>query len=284
MDGKCLCCNDNEIKYIKRALCGSCYRSLFYRGELHYYPVDESRLTAAHYPEEMINDFKSLNPDGTKNLTRLSEKYGFTRERARQLYEKINGFKFTAIKNVRIARTAERKRQLSILKRDPRYKVASYKDGSGPYRGSLAEKKVLDICNALGYEVRPFMDGNGKTIDLVVNGHNVEVKSSYKASFMNKGARTPYYRFRLRDCQRIADFVVCYAAPANNFFVIPNSELPSCESLYIPAKNRREWDTKYHHFDITNRYYTYLEAWQLLAPHNDTVFCNGSNVAQAAAM
>jgi hypothetical protein len=282
MDGKCLCCNDKEIKYIKRALCENCYRTLYHRGELHYYPLDENRLTLTHYPQEMINDFKSLTPDSATNLTRLSEKYGFTRERARQLYEKINGFKFTAIKNVRVAKAAERRSQLSILKRDPRHKVASYKEGSGIYRGSLAEKKVLDICNALGYEVRPFMDG--LTIDLIVNGHNVEIKSSYKASFMSEGSRTPYYRFRLGEGQRIADFVVCYAAPANNFFVIPNSEWPRGESLYIPTKNRREWDLKNHHFDITNKYYAYLEAWHLLAPRKDAVFCNGSNVAQAAAM
>jgi hypothetical protein len=239
-------------------------------------------LVEITYSEELISDFKTLVTRNDKNLSTLASKHGFTRERARQIFELINGFTFTVIKKDRTAKREE-KRLLDILKRrDPRQKLLTYHGQGNLVKGAISERRVLEICGSLGYEVGPFT--SGAQIDLVINGYNVEVKSAHKSTVIKPKGKTPLYHFTILPSQMFADFVVCHAVPINKFFVIPRLAYPKSGAIYIPEKNKREWDTKYHHFSIENRYYAYLEAWNLLTRREEVIFCNPRHSLPASAV
>lgn len=282
MNDKCVGCGENEIKYIKRGLCGPCYVSAYRNNELHFYPIDLKRWATRKYSPALLEDFENLVANDGITLEDVGKKHGFTRENVRQLFLHIYGFHYTVIKQTRIAKRHERLRERQLLKRDPRNKVAIYKPSGNIYIGAEAEKKVLEICIALGYEVKPYLPG--KQIDLVINGYNVEVKSAYRTGTTSPGQKTPSYHFSLSESQSIAEFVICYAAPMNNFFVIPRSEFPTGNHLYLPEKSKREWDVKYSHFSVESKYYKYLEAWHLLKTKEAVIFSRSLQPALAEAI
>jgi len=233
------------------------------------------------YGTEILTDFDNLLNQNGISMTCISKKYGFTRERARQLFEKINKFHFTVIKN---QRKASRKEQVELkrqLKKDPRNKVSTYKNGdNNVYKAALAEEKVMNICIALGYEIKPFTEN--RNFDLVVNGFNIDVKSAYYSALLTTKNRTPLFHFQRSESQRHADFIICYAEPINKYFVIPGTVFPTGNHLYIPEKPENSWtiigNWKKH---SRSKWYDYLEAWHLLKPQPQEVIFNRAHTAQA---
>ena len=264
MDEKCLCCKENQIDIIQRGLCNDCYHYARKTNTLDCYPKDKRRLIAAKYSKEVIDDYKALITDTSLTLSSVAMKHGYTRERARQVFELINGFHYTVIKNKRLLNNIENKKSVSLGKRNPIYKVNLYKDNtsSRQYKGFVVEKKVLDICNALNYAVGPYTKDN--SIDLVVNGFNVEIKSAYKTCLVGKGQLTGSFPFHFSEEQKSADFVICYAAPLSKFFIIPKENFPSGRSIYIPEKQTMTWKQNNTTQVRKNHWYDYLERWDFL--------------------
>lgn len=257
MSDKCLCCKEYEIRHIKRGICGSCYAYLRTHNELDLFPVVSERLLNKPYKVKypsMIDDFEALKTDNSLTLEKIGQKHHLTRERVRQIYERYNGFHYTVVTKRRSFERKHNKLREIEERRNPNYKVNNYKDGLG-LKGAFAEKKVLDICNNLHYKVTPFVS---RTLDLVINGYGVDVKSAYKSYPNSKTSSHKHYHFHVLESQKIADFLICYAVPVNKFFIIPSREFPKSDGIFIPEKPT-----------IRGRYWKYLEAWHLLEKPQD---------------
>ncbi len=257
----CQCCKINEATAKKRPLCKYCYTELHREGLLNLFPLlDEgfnARL-AKKYGPEIINDLQKITEN---NLRMIGEKYGFSREYTRQIYEKSMGFKYTVIKNHRSSKREEAKKAVSILKKDPRYKVNNYAPNCSTRRGVEAEKIVFDICASLGYEIKPYCPDN--SIDLVINGYLVDIKSCYKPRYTNHCHVTPYDHFKITEKQRRCDFIICYSATTNKSYIIPQKAIKG-KDLWIPIKKNTNHGASH--------WYDYLEAWHLLKPQTESIF------------
>ncbi len=258
-------------------LCLQCYQFVYHHGLLGEYPnlrtITRSK-TVLKYGEEIIGDLKDLVDDHHLTLIEVGNKYGISRERIRQIFELLYGFKYSVV----VSKKIETKKRIAykerIEKRNPTYKVENYKKNSYTHRGAESEKRVYDICASLNYEIKPFEESGA--IDLIINGYKVEIKSAHKTCLTSPGAKTPLFHFARRECQEIADFIICHAVPPNRFFIFPNYIFPKGGHLYLPSVKTREWFSgKSHNVKVsrTSKYYDYEEAWHLLMPkEKDIVF------------
>ena len=263
---QCICCNLQKAVHQKRGLCNSCYTWLQNHNRINefppIFPLKKSLRWQADHGDELIADLKMLVDDNNITLEAIAQKYNLTRERIRQMFELFYGFKYTVVKNIKRDKNKRRKYELRMAKRNPEYKINNYPNkDSLIYKGALAEKKVFDICATLGYEIKP---SENFAIDLIINGYKVEVKSAYVGCFTTRTRKSPQYHFQILKSQISADFIVCYAVPPNNFFVIPISEWPKGRHLYIPSIKTTEWNTGRAKRISTSKYYDFLEAWHLL--------------------
>jgi hypothetical protein len=278
----CQCCEINDVESKKRPLCKICYRGLHKEGLLDSFPLidDHGHHTKENlkikYGESIIADFESLKNDPI-TLLAIGKKYGFTRERARQIYREIFGYPFTVIVKKRSAERIARINQEIINKRNPTNKVIIFKKTGPQYKGAVSEEKVLNICNSLGYVVSAYED---RSIDLVINGYLVDVKSDYCAKCYRRN-KTPLCHFALSQKQLIADFVICHMVETERFFIIPRHKFPKGRSVFIPINQHSEWiagSAGTAHRKTSNHWYEYLEAWHLLKPIQavDAVFSSPS--------
>jgi len=282
----CSYCETNPVQMKRRPLCKECYRELHKVGLLNEFPLMEANKQfraslIEKYGKEILTDFNDLLKQSDISMVDISKKHGFTKEYARQLFEKIFKFHFTVIKK---QRTEQRKRKLELdrqLRKNPCAKIERFKAGDNNiYKGALAEKKVYDICNVLGYEIKPYTPG--QTIDLVINNYMVDIKSCYSPALTSKGRTTKQFHFKIADTQReIADFIICYAATINKFFVIPIGVFPNCNDLYVPEKPENFWVCNGDNRHSKSHWYQYLEAWHLLKTHPQEIIFNRSLAAQA---
>jgi len=235
------------------------------------------------YGDEILSDLKKLATDLNYTLEDVGSKYGFTREYARQLFHNVNGFRYTIFVNSKKDKRRSKKILRSIEKKNPYYKVEHCQNTNSTIgKGSLGEKKVLEICETLNYKVTPYHQD--RSIDLVINGYMVDVKSAYKSRFSAQSQVTKAFHFNRRISQRKSDFIICYAVPLNKFFVIPNNDFPQCDHLYIPEKPVMEWTLSKGGKQVRkSKWYRYLEAWYLLERKEEIVF-NSSLSASAVAI
>jgi hypothetical protein len=263
----CQCCQLSDVQSKKRPLCKQCYTELHKEGLLNKFSLIptisdktvQERLIE-RYGASIIDDLKEIT---NGNLRMVGEKYGFTREYTRQIFEKVFGYKYTVVKMDKRFRHLEAKKAISLLKKDPRHKIEHYPVESLLFKGAMAEKKVLDICHTFGYKVQAYAPDI--SIDMMINGYMVDVKAAYCTSLTNKTSKTPSFHFQRSESQRKADFIICYAEPINSFFVIPNDKYPSCNQLYIPVKPQSNWLTGTGgKMSSKSKWYAYLEAWHLL--------------------
>jgi len=281
---KCLCCKEREIEHKKRGLCNRCYHYLRLHDELSLFPVVNTRLNHAYklkYPT-LAEDFEKMKTDKSITLQQLGDKYGITRERIRQIWERYFGYHYTVIVKKHQQENKEQRFREIQLRKDPNYKVVNYKDGLKK-KGAFAEKKVLDICNSLNYIVKPYVDD--QSIDLIINDCLVDVKSAYKAYRSNGSSKTKNYHFHILKSQRKAEFVICYAEPLNKFFIIPSSAFPKSDYIFIPEKPIMEWISSHGAKQKRYaRYWEYLEAWHLLNQPEEEIVFNRSLSALAVAI
>ena len=204
---------------------------------------------AIKYGPKILEDFHSLGTNPYLTLNSIGKKYGFTRERARQIY------------NAHFGDYSNRLRadgQDLSCKNDPRHKVAEYKAApeSSVYKGALIEKEFFNEATKRGLKVKP---GCVRSIDLEVNGHKVDVKSAHKTSkTANDGP--DYLRFAVSQRQRLqCDFIACYNYTNGSFYIVPIQAIPCSKQimLYIRLKPS---DAP----SATNRYLEYENRWELL--------------------
>jgi hypothetical protein len=223
-----------------------------------------TNLLVYRYGEEILNDLKRLVLDINYTLDDVGKKHGFSREYTRQIFEYVYGFKYTVIRNKKMDTRFEIAEKRRFEKLNPVYKLQNYKDGLVK-KGAVAEKKVMDICNTLNYKVTPYKN---KSIDLVINGYSVDVKSNYKFRTFDREHTTLYCNFNISKSQVNADFIICHTVPNNRFFIIPKSAFPKGKTIYISNERGKQ-------------YWQYLEAWNLLKIKEEITFSNSCQSACA---
>ena len=201
------------------------------------------------YGLDILEELERAKENPFYKLADVARKFGFTREYARQLFDMIYP------KSIRYYHK-EKKEDLKAIDcpHNPFYKVAEYKPGSAKFKGAVIEKLFIEQAKNQGLRVFPCCDAK---IDFSVNGHLVEVKSSYTAHLMRKGCITCYYRYGLLSEQKVkADFIACYHILRKSFFIIPIGAFKG-RSIYLPEK-----PSSYH--AARNKWMKYENAWNLL--------------------
>ncbi len=267
----CSNCNEDYAFIKSRCLCQRCYRKLRRNGSLPFLQkksFEDARITilkniVEKYGFSLIGELADLTHKQYATMHEIAEKHGITRERVRQFYKAIfrHGYR------VKIKEKKE-KRESDIMtcSKDPRSKIIEIKDGL-VRKGAIAEAEFMNKCIELGYNVTP----SCKTvIDQIVNGFNVEVKSSYNASKFNEKNIAKYHKFNISYKQlELADFFACYHGTSGSFFIIPKSEIKfrlspdgiSARSIFISEKILT-------HHSAKNRYWEFKDAWNLLDVKN----------------
>jgi hypothetical protein len=251
----CLACGKKKIRVIKRGLCSACYNYLLKNESINLFPIVKDRLVKKNrflekYPPELLTDIERLKTDANLTLKDIANKYGVSTQRVRQMFGLVAGYNYTVSRRHK-SKLERIKKELE--KRDPRLKASRF-NGENQKKGAVSEAAVLKRCLDLGYVATPYP---GTSVDLVINGFKVEVKSCHAAMVTNKKSRVPYYRFRVLKSQLAADFIVCHIPEQNKIFVIPICEVLRPGFIYILKDRSSVRRTK-------NRYQKYLEAWEQL--------------------
>ena len=91
MENLCINCQMNPIFIKKWRLCQTCYMHEYRKGfiESKLTPLDISQKLIQKHGSEIINDFALAKSDYNFKLNDIAIKYGFTRERARQIFLKL---------------------------------------------------------------------------------------------------------------------------------------------------------------------------------------------------
>ena len=255
-------CEINPIKYQRRNLCEKCYYKAWRNGALEPIPKKTNRKYLTNnlvkkYGADILDDFKMLKKNPAWTLERLGKKHGFSRERARQLFEVVFGKPYTSSS---IKKSKMLKKDIGCVN-DPRYKYAEYKRNWGNsckstrWKSAVTEKMFFDRCEEMGLTIEVPC---GSKIDIKINGYWVDVKSCFAQSFTSKGQKTPHRRFGITSEQsKKCDFIACYHGGEKAFFIIPKKEFCGGHGIYISEVNTNWGGSK-------NRYWEYKNAWHLL--------------------
>jgi hypothetical protein len=260
----CHHCKTNKVNSKKRPLCKVCYSELHKNKMLDMYPLlpnDEFiNSLISKYGEGIVEDLINIV---NSNLKTIGDKYGFTREYARQIFKKLFNVDYTVIvKEKKIKRKEFIEREIE-LRKDPRNKIKNYPNGCHAYVGAIGEEKVLNILLGLGYSVKPYM--KGRTFDLIVNEYKVDIKTCTKPTVTSSSSKTKTFKFQISEEQKLGDFIICYAASINKYFIVPTNKLKNGRFLFIPEKESSEWvGHNGSKIKTTNKWYKYLDAWDLL--------------------
>ena len=255
----CEYCNENEIFYKKHKLCKSCYHRLRRTGRL--YKIYDGRIKkieklVVKHGREFLGDFNRLNTANYWNLTTVANKYGFSREYARKIYNLIFNKPFRPARSVKVKK---RNSDFTVCANNPRVKVLSYKKGSNRYKAAIYEKMFMDFCLEKNFMVSFLKES---TVDMMVNNFLVDVKSCSKATLYSR-AVTKKYRYVARGDQvYFADFFACFHPAEDSFFIIPNTDDLKPDknetiSIYINEKKSKYPNAK-------NKYWEFNDAWHLL--------------------
>lgn len=252
----CIKCNKKKIHIQKRKLCESCYHKARRKREL--LPLSKKskraikKTLSKKYGSKIITDFNNLNKKQFWNLSNISKKFGFTRERARQIYIILYDAPYSP---TMIAKTKKRNDYMGCTN-DPRYKVAEYKKGNNPvWKSAKTEKMFFDECNKKKINTEfPCK----KEIDIKSNGYFVDIKSAFSPKHFSPNNKIKYFHFGISKIQKNnCDFLACYHGKEKKFFIIPKKEFKNVTSIYIS-----ETPSTYH--NAKNRYWEYKDAWHLL--------------------
>lgn len=253
----CWLCDIKSIKSKLKPLCWGCYVACKEQKLLHLFPTFSIRQDYKKYildrkGKEFVDDLYVLKA-GNTTLDKVGKKYGVTRERIRQIYNKY----FDELYAIAVAKRGVYKSILAekeaAKKRKPAYKYAHAK-GSNSNVAFLGEYKFYSKCLSLGYSIESHP--LNKPYDFIVNNHKVDVKTCRHT--IPKKQKTSYYNANLTKKQLDeTDFIAMYITPMESFFIIPRTAYGKSVSLYIPKEV-----SNYH--NSGTGYREYKDKWELL--------------------
>ena len=193
-----------------------------------------------NYGPGAVRRFKGIIEDSSSSLVDVGRQFGFTREYARQIYQKIYGFPYTE--------TFKKK----ILHR--RSKADSLKFSSSRYR---YVKKVKDKITTMGLD--PTIVVESKSYVLMTN-NNLRVAVVLRNSKLRQIRNKKYFPLNIvskqvQDC----DFFILYHFNNGDSacYVIPNEIMPKKGSMIQVSSD-----------DSDSKYARFKDAWHLLASIN----------------
>lgn len=282
MRGVCWGCRKETVEDKKTGRCGYCSRvakkgfakqpqkskpSLIYLGPLPnspflYKPHPSTRKAFCirlmeSRGVEVFNDFDLITNHYAYNLTEISKRYGFTRERMRQIYTSATGLRMRVISKIKTEKVLRDISEMTCHQ-DPRHRVALSPKNSHAYKGAIREVRFMEEAERRGCTVNPACDNS---TDFIVNGWRVEVKGT-SGFLRNPGSITGYLSFGITKNEiAVLDFVAAYHNIEMCWFIIPRESI----SQHKDGSSRifiSEHKTNY--YGSKNRYWEYRDAWHLL--------------------
>ena len=190
--------------------------------------VKNIRLKRKH-GKNIIDDFTTgiLNED--VSLSTLAIKYGFTRERARQLYNQLNSSPYSLISQEKRMKNKAHKEANRI---DPSKKLEKSKGDNPVHKGTRKEIHLYKTCKNLNLTIIPLYD----KVDFEINGRKVEFKSCFASKKVSNKRERKYYHFSglTKNEWKHLDYLICLVVPTNKFFIIPKSSIKSRSGIFIP--------------------------------------------------
>jgi len=207
------------------------------------------RLVEKH-GEEFLADFNDLKKKQFWNLVDIGNKYGFSREYARQIYKSLYNKPYRPIRT----KKTKKIKDISCV-HDPRRKYADYKENnSAVWKSAKTESMFFNECEKRGFKLEILCR---KSIDIKINTYLIDVKSCFKPRLYHPESKTRYLVFHLSKHQlKNADFIACYHSVEEVFFIVPIGDVGSV-NIYI-------LESKSHHYNAKNRYWEFKDAWHLL--------------------
>jgi len=187
------------------------------------------------YGPGAVKRFKAIIEDPSTSLADVGRQFGFTRETARQIYQKIYGFPYT-----------EAYRQ-KLLRR--RSKADSLKFSS---RRLIHLKTVKDKLTTMGLNPTIVVQGNSH---LLVTNNNLRVAVFYNSKLRQIGTKKYFAVKALHKQKQGCDvFILAYLNKGvRDYYIIPNRYMPKEGTLIAISAD-----------DTNGKYTRFKDAWHLL--------------------
>jgi hypothetical protein len=187
------------------------------------------------YGPGAVRRFKAIIEDPSTSLADVGRSFGFTRETARQIYQKIYGFPYT-----------EAYRQ-KLLRR--RSKPDSLKFSS---RRLIHLKTVKDKLTTMGLDPTIVVQGNSH---LLVTNNNLRVAVFYNSKLRQTGTKKYFAVKALHKQKQGCDvFILTYLDKGvRGYYIIPNRYMPRKGTLIAISAD-----------DTNGKYTQFKDAWHLL--------------------
>jgi hypothetical protein len=195
------------------------------------------------YGKGSIATFRKIIEDSQATLAEVGRHFGFSREYARLLYQKIYGFPYTE--------TLREKRE--VLRKLKHEKITR-----------LKAKRISFIARMI--EMARFqgstLEINGNPHNILINGYKINIKMASGKSSAGKNRYFGISRKKLR--REACDFFICVCQENGNntHYIIPYDVMPG-GGINIPIHPER------------SKYLQFREAWRLLAKDREgSKICN----------
>jgi hypothetical protein len=188
------------------------------------------------YGQGAVRRFKAIIEDPSTSLADVGRSFGFTRETARQIYQKIYGFPYTEAY------------QKKLLHR--RSKADSLKLSSS--RRLIHLKTVKDKLTTMGLDPTVVFQGNSH---LLVTNNNLRVAVFYNSKLRQTGTKKYFAVKALHKQKQGCDvFVLTYLDKGvRGYYIIPNRYMPRKGTLIAISAD-----------DTNGKYTRFKDAWHLL--------------------
>ena len=188
------------------------------------------------YGPGAVKRFKAIIEDPSTSLADVGRQFGFTRETARQIYQKIYGFPYT-----------EAYRQKLLHRRS---KADSLKLSSS--RQLIHLKTVKDKLTTMGLDPTVVVQGNSH---LLVTNNNLRVVVFYNAKLRQTGTKKYFAVKALHKQKQGCDvFILTYLNKGvRGYYIIPNRYMPRKGTLIAISAD-----------DTNGKYTRFKDAWHLL--------------------
>lgn len=188
--------------------------------------------------------FEKMIEDLTNSLADVGRHFGFSREYARQVYQKIYGCSYTeALKRKRLAK-----------------KITKPPNGRSKSQRMADVLKVSEKMKSM--RLNPNIENNGHSYMILNNGYKLDLRIS---STPIQIGEKQYFRINISKCANSDfDFFICLCRnkKEDTYFIIPSNEMPGSNVLLSPQSTPGQ-----------SKYARFIEAWPLLIHKNLKDMC-----------
>lgn len=198
-----------------------------------------NRRFERRYGKGAVEEFKNIIEDPDNSLADVGRYFLFSREYARQAYNKIYGHSYSeALKRKRLARKRK-------------------KPANGKIKSKRMEALLMVSEKMKSMRLDATIVGNGHSYIVLNNGYKLDFRVSSTPIIIGKRL---YFRINISKCTNSDfDFFICLCRneTEDTYFIIPSNEMPESNVLLTPKCSPDQ-----------SKYARFLEAWHLLNHKN----------------